>query len=419
MLLPRLFGSLLALFLVSPAICRADAVRYGQAEISVDSVRRIADSFFSLSVGGEAAVVAAENLGRAAALRSLAAQANSGLSAETLELILRQALLLRDLDVVRAVFSTKAPALAPETALHLCKMLLTAASDEALLVERAACREKLLSEASRLFVEGEIEKAITVAVVSGDSVEWSNELRQAKAALAAAERGDVSSFWAGVAGASGGDSAKEQAIIRAGLRVAMVLKQHDVALAILMRSDFEGRSVLEHSAAQWLLEASREPSQPSAFGSQACQVFSRYAAKDEVIAALLPGYCGAQRSGTIGWFMAAVALLGAVLVGVARVRKRAGAERDDPCVSQALNPEHIKLLAFFGLPPGATLKEIKAAYRAAIKAVHPDRQRGAQRDAASEEFIEATQRYERLLRLHLQHGAAGSEHMQHAARSSV
>jgi len=408
MLLPRLFGSLLALFLISPAICRADAVRYGQAEIPVDSVRRIGDSLFSLSVGGESAVVAAENLGRSAALRSLAARANSSLSAETLELILLQALLLRDLDVVSAVFAAGSQALPPSAVLPLCEALLTARSDEALLVERAACREKLLSEASRLFVEGEIEKAIAVAVVSGDSVEWSNELRQARAALAAAERGDVSSFWAGVAGASGGDSAKEQAIIRAGLRVAMVLKQHDVALALLMRSDFERRTVLEHSAARWLLEASREPSQPLAFDSQACQVFSRYAAKDEVIAAILPGYCGAQRSGTIGWFMAAVALFGAVLVGVARVRKRAGAERDGPCVSQALNPEHIKLLAFFGLPPGATLKEIKAAYRAAIKAIHPDRQRGAQRDSASEEFIEATQRYERLLRLHLQHAAVGS-----------
>jgi curved DNA-binding protein CbpA len=64
------------------------------------------------------------------------------------------------------------------------------------------------------------------------------------------------------------------------------------------------------------------------------------------------------------------------------------------------------------LPPGATLKEIKAAYRAAIKAIHPDRQRGAQRDAASEEFIEATQRYEKLLQLHLQNAAVGSERMQ-------
>ncbi len=418
MLLPRLFGSLLALFLISPAICRADAVRYGQAEIPVDSVGRIDDSLFSLSVGGETAVVAAENLGRSAALRSLAARANSSLSAETLERILRQALLLRDLDVVRAVLAAGAQALPPSAALQLCKMLLTATSDEALLVERAACREKLLSEANRLFVEREIEKAIAVAVVSGDSVEWSEELRQVKAALAAAERGDVSSFWAGVADASGGDSAKEQAIIRAGLRVAMVLKQHDVALALLMRSDFERRTVLEHSAAQWLLEASREASQLVAFDPQACQVLSRYAAKDDVIAAILPGSCAAQKSGTFSLFLAA-ALFGAVLFVVTLVRVRAGAERDGPCVSQALSPEHIRLLAFFGLPPGATLKEIKAAYRAAIKAIHPDRQRGAQRDSASEEFIEATQRYEKLLRLHLQRAAAGSERMQHDARSSV
>lgn len=412
MLLSRLFGALLPLLLVSPSICWADVVRYGEAEIPVDSVRRIDDSFFSLSVGGEAAVVAAGNLGRSAALKFLTSQASSHRSTEIIQLILRQALLQSDLDVVSAVFAAKAQVFDPAVSLELCKTLLTAASDELPLVERAECREKLLSEASRLFVQGEIENAIAVAVVSGGSVEWSEELRQAKAALAAAEQGDANSFWAAMAGSSRGDLTKEQAIIRVGLRKAMAFKQRDLALTLLMRSDFERRSVLEHSAAQWLLEASREASQLVAFDPQACQVLSRYAAKDEVIAAILPGSCAAQRSGTFGWFLAAVALFGAVLFGVTLVRVRAGAEREEPCVSQALNPEHIKLLAFFGLPPGATLKEIKAAYRAAIKAIHPDRQRGAQRDAASEEFIEATQRYEKLLQLHLQNAAVGSERMQ-------
>lgn len=412
MLLSRLFGALLPLLLVSPSICWADVVRYGEAEIPVDSVRRIDDSFFSLSVGGEVAVVAAGNLGRSAALKFLTSQASSHRSTEIIQLILRQALLQSDLDVVSVVFAAKAQVFDPAVSLELCKTLLTAASDELPLVERAACREKLLSEASRLFGQGEVEKAIAVAVVSGDPVERSEELRQAKAALAAAEQGDVGRFWSAAVGASGGDLTREQAIIRVGLRKAMAFKQRDLALTLLMRSDFEKRSVLEHSAAQWLLEAPREAYQARSFGPQACQVFSLYAAKDEAIAAILPGSCAAQRSGTFGWFLAAVALFGAVLFGVTLVRVRAGAEHEEPCVSQALNPEHIKLLAFFGLPPGATLKEIKAAYRAAIKAIHPDRQRGAQRDAASEEFIEATQRYEKLLQLHLQNAAVGSERMQ-------
>lgn len=54
-------------------------------------------------------------------------------------------------------------------------------------------------------------------------------------------------------------------------------------------------------------------------------------------------------------------------------------------------------LAFFGLEPGATEKEIKNAYRMAVKQYHPDS--GQFRDDGNEHFIKITSEYERLLKL--------------------
>lgn len=63
--------------------------------------------------------------------------------------------------------------------------------------------------------------------------------------------------------------------------------------------------------------------------------------------------------------------------------------------------EYRECLSVFGLVPGVTLKEIKAAYRMAVKEVHPDLQKKLDADA-SERFINMTKTYERILELHEQ-----------------
>lgn len=61
--------------------------------------------------------------------------------------------------------------------------------------------------------------------------------------------------------------------------------------------------------------------------------------------------------------------------------------------------EYREHLEVFGLLPGVSIKEIKAAYRNAVKEVHPDLHRTP--DAkASERFISLTKTYEKLLKLH-------------------
>lgn len=56
------------------------------------------------------------------------------------------------------------------------------------------------------------------------------------------------------------------------------------------------------------------------------------------------------------------------------------------------------LLKVFGLGAEANLAEIKAAYRLAVKACHPDRNRDGDKDL-SDRFIELTKQYERLLEI--------------------
>gem|GEM_PF-4553493 len=65
--------------------------------------------------------------------------------------------------------------------------------------------------------------------------------------------------------------------------------------------------------------------------------------------------------------------------------------------------EYRKLLADFGLQPTAELKEIKQAYRSQVKAVHPDLNPDLS-ETRRAEFIELTQRYERLLELRAEIG---------------
>ena len=62
-----------------------------------------------------------------------------------------------------------------------------------------------------------------------------------------------------------------------------------------------------------------------------------------------------------------------------------------------ISDELVTSLAFFGLEPGATEKEIKNAYRMAVKQYHPDS--GQFRDDGNEHFIKITSEYERLVKL--------------------
>ncbi|NLF25476.1 MAG: J domain-containing protein [Deltaproteobacteria bacterium] len=61
--------------------------------------------------------------------------------------------------------------------------------------------------------------------------------------------------------------------------------------------------------------------------------------------------------------------------------------------------EYEEFLQKLGLPPKASLKEIKAAYRNAVKAVHPDLKEGGSSSQDSVRFIEFTGIYEHILEL--------------------
>jgi hypothetical protein len=68
--------------------------------------------------------------------------------------------------------------------------------------------------------------------------------------------------------------------------------------------------------------------------------------------------------------------------------------------------EYELLLEEFGLPPHASIHDIKLAYRNSVKSVHPDRNL-LTGEGQSDEFIELTQKYERLLELLEQRGKKG------------
>ncbi len=70
--------------------------------------------------------------------------------------------------------------------------------------------------------------------------------------------------------------------------------------------------------------------------------------------------------------------------------------------------EYESLLSYFELPSEATLSEIKVAYRKRVKEAHPDRNLTAVGDS-SDQFIEISKKYERLLELRDQHDAAGGK----------
>lgn len=69
--------------------------------------------------------------------------------------------------------------------------------------------------------------------------------------------------------------------------------------------------------------------------------------------------------------------------------------------TERLHPkEYHELLHLFGLSPGADMNEIKNAYRAAVKAKHPDAQGAASKPQDASEFIRLTTAYDRLVTIH-------------------
>jgi DnaJ-domain-containing protein 1 len=102
-------------------------------------------------------------------------------------------------------------------------------------------------------------------------------------------------------------------------------------------------------------------------------------------------------------------LLGALVVILWKRRSRNKEEApsessDDIAIEQEASPlsdaEQQSLregLAFFGLEAGSSEKEVKNAYRLAVKQYHPDS--GYAREDGNEQFIAITQQYEQLLKL--------------------
>jgi hypothetical protein len=70
--------------------------------------------------------------------------------------------------------------------------------------------------------------------------------------------------------------------------------------------------------------------------------------------------------------------------------------------------EYADCLAKFQLQPGASLADIKNAYRALVKSLHPDLNPKASKDDTAR-FIELTKAYERLIELHEERAQPGDE----------
>jgi len=72
---------------------------------------------------------------------------------------------------------------------------------------------------------------------------------------------------------------------------------------------------------------------------------------------------------------------------------------DQPTEKPLYSGEYVASLRLFGLEPGATLAQIKNAYRSAVKQYHPDRAGGGS-PGDTDLFIRLTAEYEKLLELH-------------------
>lgn len=94
-----------------------------------------------------------------------------------------------------------------------------------------------------------------------------------------------------------------------------------------------------------------------------------------------------------------------------KFHKRQKHRRSDFDVAQSMYKgldEYADCLAKFQLQPGATLADIKNAYRAIVKSLHPDLNPDASKDDTAR-FIELTKAYERLIELHEERAQAGEK----------
>lgn len=74
-------------------------------------------------------------------------------------------------------------------------------------------------------------------------------------------------------------------------------------------------------------------------------------------------------------------------------------QSEQPTEKPVFSGEYVASLRLFGLEPGATLAQIKNAYRSAVKQYHPDRAGGG-KAGDTDLFIRLTAEYEKLLELH-------------------
>ncbi len=209
--------------------------------------------------------------------------------------------------------------------------------------------------------------------------------------------------------------------------------------ALLLMADFSSRTTVEHEAVMQLVRSLPGPPERLWFSSpDALELIARYAAKDEAIRSVAAGLFGPRFNGLVSGLTVSAALaqeaeretvrrgelrrLGigislttaALLLTVGlwracRSRLAVNAGRRwrgffwKSCEAGASHSgesvECKQLLALFGLPSGASRSEIKAAYRQQIKRTHPDLSAHSD-EAAAEECIEVTRRYNRLLALY-------------------
>ena len=124
---------------------------------------------------------------------------------------------------------------------------------------------------------------------------------------------------------------------------------------------------------------------------------------------------GLERSGLLGLrlrlashglSLAGIALMLCLMVagGLAcrwiLLRRRHKSAEPQSATEQLYPKEYHELLHIFGLSPGADMNEIKNAYRAAVKAKHPDAQGAASKPQDTSEFIRLTTAYDRLVTIH-------------------
>jgi len=194
--------------------------------------------------------------------------------------------------------------------------------------------------------------------------------------------------------------------------------KYDLALAALKKIEFARRTPAEHEVVRGFLSqvSSKELNAVALGDPQAFALLQRFAAKDELIRKALeekaPHLSGGSivpdelDSGTYFGTRGVVAMLvlGLMTAVMMRTNNKRGKHLGQDLRGAVVDDndpkkEYEQQLRFFGLQGKVTLASIKMSYRARIKQVHPDR-RCHEGSRATEDFLEVTGRYERLLHLH-------------------